>query len=474
MTATQNKTSDNLVSCRDSQGLELHASLLRLTRFQVVFEVHGPVFVLRMSEVLQDFKILIGGRSVYFGRAVVSNLITMDGGLICEAALQESWVEAEILPLASGQKSLRVGFENFMQQWEKVYKVMPEFKVVIADMQTFMSDLRLWLEQVGLSIRSLPPADRLQAERDAVRELEQSTTSALCVLFEKFEETCRGIVPEQEPAHGAFCRRQLHPLLMASPFMHRIFAKPLGYAGDYEMVNMILRDPCEGGSLFAKLLNVFILSQVPAVAHRNRVAYLTQKLIEETHRCFQSGRKARILNFGCGPAKEVQDFLAEHSLSDHSQFELLDFDDDALAYVSRVMDEIKSKHRRRTVLKPVKKSVQQVLRQVGKPVHEAGQYDFIYCAGLFDYLSNRTCKSLVGLFNDMLAPEGLLVVTNVENQHPIKSIMEHVFEWRLICRSPKELAALAPERASADAPSVQMDESGGNIFLELRKPPIAP
>ena len=58
---------------------------------------------------------------------------------------------------------------------------------------------------------------------------------------------------------------------MASPFMHRIFAKPLGYAGDYEMVNMILRDPCEGSSLFAKLLNVFILSQVPAVADRKSV-----------------------------------------------------------------------------------------------------------------------------------------------------------------------------------------------------------
>src|SRR2546422_636133 len=113
---------------------------------------------------------------------------------------------------------------------------------------------------------------------------------------------------------------------MSSPFMHRIYVKPLGYAGDYEMVNMILRDPCEGGSLFAKLLNVFILSQVPATAHRNRVTYLTQKLVEETLRAARSGKTARVLNLGCGPAKEVQDFLSQHELSEQAQFELIDFD----------------------------------------------------------------------------------------------------------------------------------------------------
>jgi extracellular factor (EF) 3-hydroxypalmitic acid methyl ester biosynthesis protein len=335
-----------------------------------------------------------------------------------------------------------------------------------------LTELRLWLEQVELGIRSLPSGDRLRAERDVVHELEQSTTQALNFLFERFEEISGRIPPERRPAHAAFCRRQLHPLLLASPFMHRIYVKPLGYAGDYEMVNMILRDPCEGGSLFAKLLNVFILSQVPAVAHRNRVAYLTRRLLEETNRCFQHGRTARILNFGCGPAKEVQNFLTEHALSEHAHLDLVDFDEEALAHVVRVTEEIKLKHGRRTALKPIKNSVQQVLRQLAKPIPKAREYDFVYCAGLFDYLNNRTCKSLVAFFYDLLAPDGLLVVTNVETQHPIKNIMEYIFEWHLTCRSGKELAALAPDRVPGDAVSTQMETSGGNVFLEIRKPRV--
>ena len=55
-------------------------------------------------------------------------------------------------------------------------------------------------------------------------------------------------------------------LLLSSPFLYRAYQKPLGYAGDYEMVNMIARDPYEGGSLFAKVVNLWFLSQWPARA----------------------------------------------------------------------------------------------------------------------------------------------------------------------------------------------------------------
>lgn len=34
--------------------------------------------------------------------------------------------------------------------------------------------------------------------------------------------------------------------MLCSPFAYRAYHKPLGYAGDYEMVNMIARDPYEG------------------------------------------------------------------------------------------------------------------------------------------------------------------------------------------------------------------------------------
>ena len=104
--------------------------------------------------------------------------------------------------------------------------------------------------------------------------------------------------------------------------MHRIYAKPLGYAGDYEMVNMILRDPHEGGSIFAKVLNSWFLSQVPAEAHRNRVTFLTRRIFEECARARPKDAPLRVFNLGCGPAKEVRDFLEQHELSDRAEFTL--------------------------------------------------------------------------------------------------------------------------------------------------------
>src|SRR5579872_254527 len=235
-----------LISFTTSQGVELRATPLKLTRFQVAFEVFGSSFVLRMSEVLRDFRIMAQDRIIYSGQAVIVGLVNAGTIVVCEAALQDSWLDSDAPSLTLQPEALRLEFDGFLSVWEKTYKIRPEYKLVTVDFQSFMMDLRLWLEQVELGVRSLPTGDRTEAERTAVQALAQSTTPALCFFFEKFERMAREIDPESSPAHSAFCRRQLHPLLLSSPFMHRIYVKPLGYAGDYEMVNMILRDPCEG------------------------------------------------------------------------------------------------------------------------------------------------------------------------------------------------------------------------------------
>jgi extracellular factor (EF) 3-hydroxypalmitic acid methyl ester biosynthesis protein len=461
---------ETMVLCRTNQGIEVRAGVMRLTRHHVVFEILDPNFVLRTSEVLEEFKIVLNDRTVYSGRAVISNLVNTGTVIVCEAALEQAGLDPTAVRPLIDAAQLQAGFEEFLRDWGKSYKIRADFKVLCADMQSFLADLRLWLEQVELGLRSLPNAERLQAERDAVRQLAPLTTPAFCALFEKFEMSARGIETELQPAHRAFCRRQLHPYLLCSPFMNRIYTKPLGYAGDYEMVGMILRDPCEGNSIFAMLLNVFILSQSPAVGHRNRVAFLVQNLIRETNRVAQQNRTAKIFNIGCGPAGEVHEFLREHELSNRSEFTLLDMNDETLERVGKSLNELKIKHHRHTNVKFIKKSVHQLLKQISKPKDWGEKYDLIYCAGLFDYLNDRVCQGLMNLFYELLAPGGKLVATNVDSYNPIRNIMEYVFEWHLIHRSGKEFAALAPEQAPADAVSVTAEASSSNIFIEVRKP----
>ena len=84
----------------------------------------------------------------------------MDAGtkIIFEAALDEShWLDVGSGLLANAADKWP-GIQKFLSEWQKLYKLSPEFKVVIADMQTFLHDLRLWLDQVEMdACKPSPP-----------------------------------------------------------------------------------------------------------------------------------------------------------------------------------------------------------------------------------------------------------------------------------------------------------------------------
>ncbi len=463
----------SLIICRNSQGAEVRGTLHRLTRYLAVFEVYNPYSIVQLSEVLNDFRILMNERVVYSGRAVIANLVNTGIMLICEASLSEDgWIDIDILAPKQNKDRLLSDFAEFLQETEKNYRVAPEFKLVVADLQTLLTDLRRWMEQVELGIRSLPTGDRLEAERETLKQLEVPVIPAVTPLLQRFEVTAVGIEPDLQPVHSSYIKRQIHPLVLCSPFVYRIFQKPLGYAGDYEMVSMMLRDPYEGSSMFAKLLNRLFLDIPPVVAHRNRINFLVNSLHVETERLANQGKVARIFNLGCGPAKEVQSFIAEDNLSDNAELVLLDFNEETITSTARVLEELRSRHRRRTGLKFVKRSVHQILKESSKKGagFEVGSYDVVYCAGLFDYLSDRICRRLMEVFYDLLAPGGLLIATNVDTSNPSRLWMEYVVEWHLVYRNKEQFLRLAPESAPPGQARVISDHTGVNIFLEVRKP----
>ena len=119
--------------------------------------------------------------------------------------------------------------------------------------------------------------------------------------------------------------------------------------------------------------------------------------------------------------------------------------------------------------KMIKRSVHQIIKDMGKPI-SGPKYDFIYCAGLFDYLTDQVCKRLMNYFYDLLAPGGLLLSTNVSSANPSHNWMEYVLDWHLFYRSAAQFAALAPERAPAGSFAVVAIGDGVNIALEGRKP----
>ena len=465
----QTTARDSIIVCQTSQGYTVRATPLRITRDVVAFEVYNPYSILQLSEVLQEFRIIINDQLIYSGRATVSNLVNIGIMLVCEATLDEGWLDVDLFALVTQPNKLRADFKHFFEEWKRIHIILPEYKVILADIQNYFTDLNRWLEQVELGIRSSPSIERQKTELEVLHQLAPTILPSIDSLFTRFEGIADKVPDDLLPFHKTYAKRQLHPQVLCSPFAYRTYHKPLGYAGDYETVNMILREPLEGSSMFAKTMNLWLLKQPSAEAHRNRIEYLTRRLVKETRRVTQQGSIAQIFSIGCGPAGEIKNFLSQEELSNRARFTLLDFNEETLQHTAKVLDSIKQQYHRRSEIEMVKKSVHQILKEAGKQPPDQ-KYDFIYCAGLFDYLSDRVCKRLMNIMYDILAPSGLLLATNVHASNPNRNSMDFFLEWHIVHRNRAQLAQLKPDLAPAGSFCEQQEPTGVNIFLEVRKP----
>ena len=472
--APSSDVKESQVTFQTMDGVKLCGTSVRMTRHSVVFELYNPGNAPRLSEVLGDFQIILQGQAIYSGRAVVRSVVDAGTKIVCETTLDESgWTDLNLMLALKRDDGLAGEFKNFLNEWQKFYKVRPEFKMVVADLQTFLGDLRTWSDHVEIAARSFSSVDQKKWGREIASQLEPKVLPAIQNLTERFEDTLNRLESDLIPVHRAFCRRLLHPMTLCSPFIHRAFYKPLGYAGDYEMVNMMFRNPFEGESLFAKMINVYALQLPPVIGHRNRIHYLGEKLGKESLRVMVQRRDARVFNLGCGPAQEIQRFLTEDELANYTHFTLADFNQETLEYTGRLLGNLKKQYQRKGQILMVERSVYQLLKEAGrignKEYPRRDQYDLIYCAGLFDYLPDPVCRQLMEVFYAMLLPGGLLIATNVDN-HPAKNQTEFFLDWHLIHRNTDKMRSLAPPKATPDNISIKRDPSGVNVFMEIRKP----
>jgi extracellular factor (EF) 3-hydroxypalmitic acid methyl ester biosynthesis protein len=469
--ASDGHLKDSHVVFQTDKGVELRAALLWVTRHTATFEIRDIGVSPRISEKFQSLRIVYQDRTIYAGAAVVRGLASAGLTQNCEVLLsEEAWKDAASTSNSSGWEPPSRGFDTFLSEWQKLYRVLPEYKVVVADIHTFLFDLNLWLQQVEMELNQLDPSERGRHEGQFVLQLRDSVVPAIENLFSRFETVAERIPPDLVPAHRSFCKRQLHPLVLCAPFIYRTFAKPLGYAGDYEMMNMIVRNGLEGESLFAKLVNAYMLNQAPAHGVRKRVDLLSNRMIDETLRVSRLGRNAGIFSVACGPAREVQNFISHDALSERAEFCLLDFNGETLEHTRSRIDEVKRRHQRKTPVELIQDSVQSLLRRGSKAAAPEPTFDMIYCSGLYDYLSDSVCKALNTYLHDRLRPGGLMVIGNFAPNNPIRHIMEHLLEWFLIYRNSSQLTRLTPAQVSETDCRIVVEHSGTNIFMEIRKP----
>lgn len=456
---------ESFVLFQNSQGENGRGTLIHLSKNKVVFEAYNPFSIVQLSEVLKEVRIYRGERAIYSGRAVVSNLMPTGLMVICSATLLDAW--SELADLVPGQ-GLRAEVERLIQQWEATPPLRPLYQSAVNKLRTFMGEIRRLLEQVDVATEARWKDSSINREGELFEEIKSPIFFKMKELVGTFELEASQIPPEETWPHIAFMRQELHPYFLCSPYVHRTYSKPLGYAGDYEMVNMMFREPLEGQNTYAKLVNFACLEQGPVKAHRNRIEIIYNKIKQEARKALQNGKLLRVMNLGCGPAIEIQKLIMEDEISENCEFHLLDFNEETITYARTLLQELIRQSGKKIELKFIHKSTHELLKDVATRNKSAFQHSFnmIYCAGLFDYLSDRVCKRILEVFYNWLEPGGRLIATNVHPRNSIRYFMEHLVEWHLIYRDESMMAALSP---STNSHQVFTDSTGLNVFLEIHK-----
>ncbi len=324
---------DSLVTFHNNQGREGRGTLIHITRTTVIFEVYNPYSIVQLSEVLPHLNVLRGQRTIYKGRAVVGHILTTGLMVIISATLVDTWNDMSGLKLGG---SLLTETERFIKDWESGRKLNLDYQLVVSQLRNFLNELSRWLEAAEVEVIGKNENEETKnIVEDFYKEVETPVGPKLGELFLQFEEAAKVVEPDDITVHKAFARRELHPLTMCSPFVYRTYTKPLGYAGDYEMVNMIMRtSTAKPRSTYAKIVDAFHIEAASPEFHRNRVVMLEDRLKQEAERVIhEKERIFTVLNIGCGPAVELRRFIRNYPLSNQSSFQLMDFNDETLKHV---------------------------------------------------------------------------------------------------------------------------------------------
>ena len=332
------------------------------------------------------------------------------------------------------------------------------FQAAVDAVQQLMSDMEAAAARPEAHGAACDGSALTDAARDGLFQGKEASTLARRLL------ELDALDAEEKAARVGYARERILPFLLQSPFVERAWAKPLGYAGDYEMVNHILGGSDLGDTVFAKTVSAVSLRAPVAQAHRNRVDLLESFLVDKAERAALSGRSQRVLNLGCGPAVEVQRFLRSHPNPSALTFVLVDFNEETLDWTRAALERVMAETGRRTDIEYVLASVTE-LASKKRPVF-GDSFDAAYCAGLFDYLTDRMCRRVVEFAQRSLKAGGASLFTNVHSRARSDAyglLLEHVVDWPLIHRDEAQMLAIMPQGAK---PKAYCDATGLNIFVE--------
>ena len=187
-----------------------------------------------------------------------------------------------------------------------------EYKALVFEFRSFLNSLKNRTDQIEKKINIFSSEIKKSYFECIDNLLEPYVISVLLEFSKRLDRIVTENMSRKEKKKAiVFFQNEVGYFFHSSSFLGRAKEKPLGYAGDYEMMNQIYRDEYEGLSLFDKLIHKYGINEFQSKSVRYRKEYFINKLNEVT----KSGEKILIGSLACGPAREIVEFLQQKDLN---------------------------------------------------------------------------------------------------------------------------------------------------------------
>lgn len=346
--------------------------------------------------------------------------------------------------------------------------VPANYRSVCAEVVYFLRRYRSVFERLGLKSNG-QSQPRPSQSSELLAECEARAIPEWTELWHRANRAVRPLLddPAALLATKRFTEVVVTPELASSPFWSRAYDKPLGYPGDYELMNYVYRWEASGNTLFDRFAHRLAVRTAECVA--TRMVLVRDAIVDCVHNAEgPADRPVRITSLGAGPAQEIVNVLEAGLFERPVEFTLVDQDRNALSYAYERTYPHTMRPGVRSSVQCLQVSFMQLLSD-RRLFETLPQQDMIYSVGLIDYLSMKRVKWLTGRLYDRVVPGGKLLLANLRDSDASTLWpMEFIVDWSVSYRSEQEMLSLVEGLDAADL-SLDVDPTGHVYLLSLTK-----
>jgi SAM-dependent methyltransferase len=215
---------------------------------------------------------------------------------------------------------------------------------------------------------------------------------------------------------------------LQDPFTNWSAVKPRGYSGDAQLLDFIyghesVKAEIANASVLGRALYDYTREASSSVAVRERRDLLTQHVDEVAASC---GPNTEILTIAAGHLREAN---RSNALKTGGIKRWIALDQDPMS-VGSIREDFKD-----TCIEPVDGSVRSLLTNA----HDLGKFDFVYAAGLYDYLNDKVSTKLTKKCLSLLKPNGVFMFANFSEEIIVDGYMETFMNWALLLRTEEDM-----------------------------------